>query len=306
MLTLSTTQPDQQEQVYKGRHKKTNQLFALKEITLSEKQGTPPSSVREISLMKELDHENILQLHDILYDEKSLTMVFDYMDCDLKQYVARHGVEGKLDPEKIHSFVKQLTSGVAYCHENKILHRDLKPQNLLLCDEGRVLKIADFGLARSTTVPVGQLSDQVVTLWYRAPEILLLSPDYGPAVDVWAIGCIMAELYLGRAIFKGSDEEDQLAKIFKIMGTPTEFFWPGFQKLPGYRANFPKFGAVDLRLVVTGIDDVGLDLMSCMFLLCPILRISADDALQHSWFVLGVGGCMAIDDGLGWLNSDML
>lgn len=244
--------------------------------------------------MKELNHENILRLHEIVINEKSLTLVFDYMDCDLKHYIAKHGVEGKLDPATSYSFVKQMLSGIAYCHEHKILHRDLKPQNLLISNEGRVLKIADFGLARSTTVAVSQLSDQVVTLWYRAPEILLLSPDYGSPVDMWAIGCIMAELYLGRPLFKGSDEEDQLAKIFKIMGTPTEFFWPGWQKLPGYKPNFPKFGAVDLRLVVSGIDDVGLDVLSCMLLPCPAIRIGADDALKHSWFVMGYGSWRAV------------
>lgn len=236
--------------------------------------------------MKELQHPNILPLLDLLYSESKITVVFEYMDCDLGKYLGTHGVDRRLDPVTAQSFVHQLLYGLAFCHGKQILHRDLKPANLLISNNG-ILKIADFGLARSITIPVGSLSSDVVTMWYRAPEVLLKSSDYEYGVDMWSVGCIMAELYLGQTLFKGNDAEDQLARIFRVMGTPTEFFWPGLEKLPGYKPNFPRFSAQDLRVVVMGVDNVGLGLLNAMLQLCPAARIQAKWALEHSWFMYG-------------------
>lgn len=245
--------------------------------------GTPSTSIREISVMKELQHPNILALVDVLHSANTLTLAFEYMDTDLGTYFKTHGYERRLDPLIIKSFMYQLLSGIAYCHAKQILHRDLKPENLLVNLNGQ-LKIADFGLARPFTVPVGGFSSEVVTLFYRAPEVLLRSSMYDTGIDMWSVGCIMAEMFLGHALFRGNDPEDQLAKIFRVMGTPTGFLWPGLEKLPGYKPNFPKFNAQDLRVVIPGVDDVSLSLLNATLQLCPSVRLPAQKALGHSWF----------------------
>ncbi|RAK97684.1 negative regulator of the PHO system [Aspergillus ibericus CBS 121593] len=266
--------------VFKGRNSQTGELVALKEIALDTEEGTPSTAIREISLMKELHHENILSLHDVIHAENKLMLVFEYMDKDLKRYMDTHG---QLEPHVIKSFVYQLLRGVAYCHDNRILHRDLKPQNLLVNTKGQ-LKLADFGLARAFGIPVNTFSNEVVTLWYRAPDVLLGSRSYSTSIDIWSIGCIVAEMYMGRSLFPGSNNEDQLQKIFKIMGTPCEGSWPGVSRLPEYRADFPLYAAQDLKGLVPRIDATGLDLMKRMLRLQPERRISAAEALRHAWF----------------------
>lgn len=134
----------------------------------------------------------------------------------------------------VKSFLFQLLKGIENCHKNKVLHRDLKPQNLLISREG-ILKLADFGLARAFGIPVKNYTHEVVTLWYRAPDILLGSKKYSTSVDIWSIGCIFAELVNRKPLFAGCSEEDQLKKIFSIRGTPSLDDWPEMQDLPLYK-----------------------------------------------------------------------
>ncbi|KAE8357384.1 kinase-like domain-containing protein [Aspergillus caelatus] len=269
--------------VFKGRNNQTGELVALKEIHLDTEEGTPSTAIREISLMKELQHENILSLYDVVHTENKLMLVFEYMDKDLKRYMDTHGNRGQLEPNIIKSFVYQLLRGVAHCHENRILHRDLKPQNLLINTKGQ-LKLADFGLARAFGIPVNTFSNEVVTLWYRAPDVLLGSRSYNTSIDIWSIGCILAEMYTGRPLFPGTTNEDQLLKIFRVMGTPSEISWPGISKFPEYKPDFPVYATQDLRQVVSRIDHLGVDLLRRMLQLRPEMRISAASALKHSWF----------------------
>ena len=127
----------------------------------------------------------------------------------------------------------QLLNGIEKCHRHKVLHRDLKPQNLLINREG-LLKLADFGLARAFGIPVKNFTHEVVTLWYRAPDILLGSKNYTTSVDIWSVGCIFAEIVNRQPLFAGQNDRDQLVKIFQIRGTPTTEFWPGLTELPLY------------------------------------------------------------------------
>ncbi|KAK5078992.1 negative regulator of the PHO system [Lithohypha guttulata] len=269
--------------VYKGRNRQTGELVALKEIHLDSEEGTPSTAIREISLMKELKHENIVTLHDVIHTENKLMLVFEYMDKDLKKYMDARGDRGSLDSPTIKRFMQDLLRGTAFCHENRVLHRDLKPQNLLINTKGQ-LKLADFGLARAFGIPVNTFSNEVVTLWYRAPDVLLGSRTYNTSIDIWSAGCIMAEMYTGRPLFPGTTNEDQLQKIFRLMGTPSERTWPGISQLPEYKGNFPSYATQSLHILLPQVDNLGLDLISKLLQLRPENRISAQEALRHPWF----------------------
>ncbi|KAL8737406.1 MAG: hypothetical protein Q9181_001713 [Wetmoreana brouardii] len=269
--------------VFKGRNRQTGELVALKEIHLDSEEGTPSTAIREISLMKELKHENIVSLHDVIHTENKLMLVFEYMDKDLKKFMDSRGQGGQLDYVTIKSFMYQLLHGISFCHQNRVLHRDLKPQNLLINNKGQ-LKLADFGLARAFGIPVNTFSNEVVTLWYRAPDVLLGSRTYNTSIDIWSAGCIMAEMYTGRPLFPGTTNEDQLQKIFRLMGTPSERSWPGITAFPEYKSGWHVYATQDLRMILPTVDPAALDLLGRCLQLRPEMRIAAQDALGHGWF----------------------
>ncbi|KAF2764211.1 serine/threonine protein kinase, CMGC family, CDC2/CDK subfamily [Teratosphaeria nubilosa] len=275
--------------VFKGRNGQTGAFVALKEIHLDSEEGTPSTAIREISLMKELKHENIVSLYDVIHTENKLMLVFEYMDKDLKKYMDSYvsptgnSPRGALDPVTIKSFMWQMLRGIAFCHDNRVLHRDLKPQNLLINQAGQ-LKLADFGLARAFGIPVNTFSNEVVTLWYRAPDVLLGSRTYNTSIDIWSAGCIMAEMFTGRPLFPGTTNEDQLLKIFRLMGTPSERSWPGITQFPEYKNNWPVYATQELRHILPGVDREGLHLLGLMLQMRPEMRCSAQQALGHRWF----------------------
>jgi cyclin-dependent kinase len=269
--------------VYKAKDKKTGELLALKKIRLeAEDEGIPSTAIREISLLKQLQHPNIVRLYDVVHTEKKLTLVFEFLDQDLKKYLDACGDNG-LEPDTVKSFLYQLLQGVAYCHHHRVLHRDLKPQNLLINMEGE-LKLADFGLARAFGIPVRNYTHEVVTLWYRAPDVLMGSRKYSTPVDIWSVGCIFAEMVNGRPLFPGSSESDQLMKIFKTLGTPNKKAWPGVAELPEYKDNFPVYPPQPLKKVCRRLDNVGLELLGRMLQFDPAKRISAENAMKHPYF----------------------
>jgi negative regulator of PHO system len=271
--------------VYKGKNRALGTYVALKEINLDSEEGTPSTAIREISLMKELKHENIVTLYDVIHTENKLTLVFEYMDNDLKRYMELHGYNqsGALDPRTVKSFMYQLLRGILFCHDNRVLHRDLKPQNLLISSKGQ-LKLGDFGLARAFGIPVNTFSNEVVTLWYRAPDVLLGSRNYSTSIDMWSAGCILAEMFTGKPLFSGSSNDDQLLKIFRIMGTPNERTWPGVSSYPNYKSNFALFIPQDFRVLIPNIDNLALDLLQGLLQMRPDTRLSARQALHHAWF----------------------
>merc|ERR1711879_965568 len=218
--------------VYKARNRETDDIVALKRIRLeSEDEGVPCTAIREISLLKELNHPNVVKLYDVIHTEKKLTLVFEYLDQDLKMFMDE--AQGEIALPTMKWFLFQLCRGIAYCHQRRVLHRDLKPQNLLINRKGD-LKLADFGLARAFGIPVRSYTHEVVTLWYRAPDVLMGSRQYGTAVDIWSVGCIFAEMATGSPLFPGQNDSDQLCKVFELLGTPDVNTWPGITELPDY------------------------------------------------------------------------
>ncbi|KAM0922383.1 hypothetical protein ACQ4PT_006214 [Festuca glaucescens] len=237
-------------QVFMAKDTETKEIVALKKIRMdNEREGFPITAIREIKILKKLHHQNVIHLKEIVTspgperDEQgkqvdgnkykgSIYMVFEYMDHDLTGLADKPGMRFTIP--QIKCYMKQLLTGLHYCHVNQVLHRDIKGSNLLIDNEGN-LKLADFGLARSfSSDHNGNLTNRVITLWYRPPELLLGSTKYGPAVDMWSVGCIFAELLNGKPILPGKNEPDQLTKIFELCGTPDEIIWPGVTKMPWY------------------------------------------------------------------------
>ncbi|KXL48137.1 hypothetical protein M433DRAFT_130583 [Acidomyces richmondensis BFW] len=307
--------------VYKARDLTTpdHRIVALKKIRLeAEDEGVPSTAIREISLLKELSDPNIVRLLNIVHaDGHKLYLVFEYLDLDLKKYMealpVSQGGRGKplpegvmdgrkghmgLGPEMVKKFNYQLLQGVRYCHAHRILHRDLKPQNLLIDKEGN-LKLADFGLARAFGVPLRTYTHEVVTLWYRAPEILLGGRQYSTGVDMWSVGCIFAEMATRKPLFPGDSEIDEIFKIFRILGTPTEADWPGVTSFPDFKASFPKWERKGDQEIVNDdgvkvLGDEGLDLLASLLVYDPAGRISAKQAVDHPYFFEGPGGMMGV------------
>lgn len=273
--------------VYKARDLVTNEIIALKKIRLeAEDEGIPSTAIREISLLKELQHHNIVRLHDVVHTERKLTLVFEYLDQDLKKYL--DVCEKGLTSDILKSFLFQLLRGVAFCHQHRVLHRDLKPQNLLINREGD-LKLADFGLARAFGIPVRSYTHEVVTLWYRAPDVLMGSRKYSTPVDIWSIGCIFAEMANGRPLFAGSSESDQLEKIFSKLGTPNEDIYPAITELPDFEKCVKNVSTQykqppSLAHLVPTLDEVGVDLLTQMLHYDPANRCSAARAMEHDYF----------------------
>lgn len=270
--------------VYKCRDKQTGQIFALKKTKLeAEDEGIPFATIREISLLKELQHINIVKLYDVIHMDKKLFLVFEYLDQDLRKFIDNSPNE-LLEASSIKSLLYQLLKGVQYIHKFKILHRDLKPQNLLISKE-ETLKIADFGLARDFGIPIKNYTNEVVTLWYRSPDVLLGSGNYLTSIDIWSVGCIFAEMVTGKPLFSGVSDMDQLKKIFKIRGTPNENYYPQAMSLPEWKnENFEKYQEDPLSNYFPELEKEGLNLLTAMLQMDPDKRISATDALSHPYF----------------------
>ena len=270
-------------EVYKGINNETQEIIAIKKIKIDlENEGIPSTALREITILRELNHPNIVELKDVVCEDNKLYLLFEYLECDLKKYFDEIGNE-LLNENTIKSFLYQILEGVAYCHSKKIIHRDLKPQNLLLDRLGHI-KIGDFGLARAFSIPIRPYTKEVLTLWYRAPELLLGISEYSTPVDIWSIGCIFAELCLKRPIFKGEYEIEQLFKIFDLLGTPNEDIWPEVVNLPYYKKTFPKFHPKNLCDIIPNLDNNGINLLYSMLQYDPNKRITAKQALLHVYF----------------------
>lgn len=293
--------------VYRALDKATNNVVALKEIKMENKEGMPSTALREIAILRELNHPNIVRLIDVVHSDSRLLLIFESMHQDLKMLLdgcndsENSGSKRILPALQIKSLLYQLISGLALCHKNHIIHRDLKPQNLLLDETGQYLKIADFGLARGVGVPVSGYSNEVVTLWYRAPDVLFGSSTYTSAIDMWSVGCIMGELYRGKPLFMGKDNEDQLKKIFKFLGTPRSNFRTycnsrersticlkaspdKYKAIDQVISELPIYPTIPFQILFPNIEPDGIHLLKQLLIYMPESRITAYDALFHPYF----------------------
>mmetsp|Transcript_6777 Transcript_6777/g.9868 ORF Transcript_6777/g.9868 Transcript_6777/m.9868 type:complete len:330 (-) Transcript_6777:1314-2303(-) len=265
---------------------KSQMWVAIKVIACKKEQGIPHFLIREISCLKSLQHPNIIRLYKIAIIQEDIHMIMEYADqSDLKALLKNQ----QLSLPQIKYLAHQLLKGLNYIHSHSIMHRDLKPDNILITAQGQI-KIADFGLSRSFAIPIRKLSAEVVSLWYRAPDILLGSEHYGYGADIWSAGCIIGEMLIGQQLFEGVDPVSQLLKIFTILGTPNTTNWPGMQELPRYQQmvrSRPEF-KIDYKNVfdrqLGKFDSAGMDLVKSMLQYDPSRRISAETALKHPFF----------------------
>lgn len=274
--------------------------------------GISPTAIREIKLLRELKNPYIVDLIDVMLDEadKALYLVFDYAEHDLLEMIRWHHnrtAVHAMPMQTVKSLLWQILHGMNYLHKNWIIHRDLKPSNILVTGQDKPLKergcvkIADFGLARLFQAPLRPLTEVdavVVTIWYRAPELLLGAKHYTKAIDLWAIGCIFAELVTSKPLFQGQEKErkgddrnpfqgDQIDKIFRILGKPTLEQWPGAADLPNWThaQTWQAYPCIlHERVRALSKNSNGYDLLSKLLEYDPTKRITAENALRHPFF----------------------
>ncbi|KAL5013904.1 hypothetical protein ScPMuIL_008174 [Solemya velum] len=272
--------------VYRARDKKTEEIVALKRLKMEkEKEGFPITSLREINTLLKAQHQNIVTVREIVVGSSmdKIYIVMDYVEHDLKSLMDT--MKNPFLVGEVKTLLIQLLKGVAHLHDNWIIHRDLKTSNLLLSHKG-ILKVGDFGLAREYGSPLKHYTPIVVTLWYRAPELLLGIKEYSTQIDMWSVGCIMAELLNMKALWPGKSEIDQLQKIFKDLGTPNEKIWTGVMELPGMKkCTFTEYPYNTIRQRFGSyLTDVGFDLLNRFLTYNPGKRITAEESLKHDYF----------------------
>ncbi|XP_053741306.1 cyclin-dependent kinase 10 isoform X1 [Synchiropus splendidus] len=271
--------------VYRARDTKSDEIVALKKVRMDkEKDGIPISSLREITLLLKLRHPNIVELKEVVVGTQleSLFLVMSYCEQDLASLL--ENMQTPFSEAQVKCIIIQLLRGLQYLHHNFIVHRDLKVSNLLMTDKGCV-KIADFGLARTYGIPQQPMTPRVVTLWYRAPELLLGSKTQTTALDMWAVGCILAELLAHKPLLPGTSEIQQVDLIVQLLGTPNENIWPGFSQLPLIgQYSLRKQPYNNLKNKFIWLSDAGHRLLNLLFMYNPQRRASAKDCLESSYF----------------------
>ncbi|XP_054806625.1 protein IMPAIRED IN BABA-INDUCED STERILITY 1 [Prosopis cineraria] len=271
--------------VFRARELETGKIVALKKVRFD---NFEPESVRfmarEIMILRRLDHPNIIKLEGLITSKLSCSiyLVFEYMEHDITGLLSSPDI--KFSEPQIKCYMKQLLSGLDHCHSRGVMHRDIKGSNLLVNNEG-ILKVADFGLANFSNSGNKQpLTSRVVTLWYRPPELLLGSTDYGPSVDLWSIGCVFAELLVGKPILQGRTEVEQLHKIFKLCGSPPEEYWKK-SRLPHatlFRPQQPYNSC--LRETFKDLPSTCVNLLQTLLSIEPYKRGTASSALSSEYF----------------------
>eukprot|EP00598_Pedospumella_elongata_P006572 CAMPEP_0184974362 /NCGR_PEP_ID=MMETSP1098-20130426/5885_1 /TAXON_ID=89044 /ORGANISM="Spumella elongata, Strain CCAP 955/1" /LENGTH=415 /DNA_ID=CAMNT_0027496943 /DNA_START=6 /DNA_END=1250 /DNA_ORIENTATION=- len=280
--------------VFKAKCRETGELFALKQIKFgpeTSKVGFPITALREINILLALQHPNIVRVKEMVVGSSidKIYMVMEYCENDLKKCMQMS--KQSFSTAEVKQLMVQLLLAIDHMHQKWYIHRDLKTSNLLYSNKG-FLAVCDFGLARKYGSPLAPYTFEVITLWYRPPELLLGQRTYSTAVDMWSVGCIFAEMLTGEPLFPGEGEADQIMKIFKILGAPNEDRWPGFSQLPNVskiswrvpmKSKLRELFPVASFSGGISLSDQGLDLLSKLLHIDPKQRMSASEALKHPW-----------------------
>ena len=284
------TQSDESDESDESCRRK-EETVALKQVLMHNQatDGFPLTTLREIRMLRLIDHPNCIKLRDVIIGEsQSIYLVFDYCEHDLGTLLQTNKI--RFSESEVKTLTIQLLQGLGFIHGLNIIHRDIKLSNLLYNNRGQ-LKICDFGLARIAARDGDDMTNNVVTLWYRAPELLLGCTCYSSSIDIWSCACILAELYLGRPIFPGNNEIDQIKIIFSCLGAPRNSIWPDVETLPlirngliNLRQDQLKFQFNNLRIVFPSISDSGLQLFLQLLAYDPNKRLSAVEAFHHEYF----------------------
>ncbi|CAG9087297.1 unnamed protein product [Plutella xylostella] len=269
-----------------AQRRDTGEKVAIKRMKRKYYSWDEAMNLREVKSLKKLNHANIVKLREVIRENDTLYFVFEYMRANLYQLI--RDTERPFPEPVLRNIVYQVLQGLAHMHRHGFFHRDLKPENLL-CAGPELVKIADLGLAREVRSRP-PYTDYVSTRWYRAPEVLLHDTRYGAPIDLWALGCIVAELYTCRPLFPGNSELDQLYKICAVMGTPHRDSWPeGYALADALRFRFPQCAGVPLARVVPTAGPPALALLGALLRYPPRERPTAPQALRYPYFAVGVG-----------------
>ncbi|KAJ9626588.1 TFIIH complex serine/threonine-protein kinase subunit kin28 [Taxawa tesnikishii (nom. ined.)] len=271
----------------------SSRLVAIKKIKVGpevQEWGITHDSLREIKFLQELSHPNIIRLHSVFSTKnQNLNLVLEHLpQGDLEKLIKDEQVY--YGPSDIKAWMSMFCRAVWFCHENFVLHRDIKPNNLLIAANGEI-KLADFGLARSFADPGNLMTHKVITLWYRPPELFYKASYYSGAVDIWSVGCVFAELIMRRPFLVPASESDiaMIGVICKNVGTPTDENWPGVSRLPAYvpvakEEATPEKTKDEWLASFPAVGEVGVDLLMKMFALDPRKRLTARQILQHGYW----------------------
>ncbi|KYN15136.1 PREDICTED: serine/threonine-protein kinase ICK [Trachymyrmex cornetzi] len=267
-----------------GERIDTGEKVAIKRMKRKYYSWEEAMNLREVKSLKKLSHANVVKLKEVIRENDVLYFVFEYMKENLYQLMKDRD---KLFPEPvIRNMVYQVLQGLAFMHKHGFFHRDMKPENLL-CMGPELVKIADFGLAREIRSRP-PYTDYVSTRWYRAPEVLLHSTTYNSPIDIWAVGCIMAELYTFRPLFPGKSEIDEIFKICSVIGTPDKDDWlEGYQLATAMNFKFPNFTRTSLAVLIPNASQEAVILMEDMLQWNPIKRPTAQQSLRYPYFQVG-------------------
>mmetsp|Transcript_40515 Transcript_40515/g.65853 ORF Transcript_40515/g.65853 Transcript_40515/m.65853 type:complete len:336 (+) Transcript_40515:89-1096(+) len=270
----------------RGTEVKKDDFVAIKRINLTSiDKGLSMETIREIRLLPELNHPNIVSILDIFKHNDNVNLVMEYMEMDLAEMI-QNKAKYELTSADKKAYMKMMLESVAYCHKHWVLHRDLKPQNYLIAFDGS-LHLTDFGLAKGYGSP-GRMTPEAYTVWYRPPELLFDAESYGPAADMWAVGCVFGELLLRRPLFATQEGTAlaQISAIFGRLGTPTDKEWPDWRHLKWFQMyeEHEKVEPVPWRSTFSAASDDEIDLIKNLLRYNPHKRLTAEQALKHRYF----------------------